>query len=117
MRRIRVAISNLPVLLKDILQQVLSNCGDLEVIVCEGSLGFEAAIEADPDVIDVGAAAEQSQQVARDLVLAAPSSRVIVIESNGISARTFDEDHTEGDLLSPTVEGIIEAIRKPPSEP
>lgn len=117
MRQTRVAISNLPVLLRDILQQVLGNCGDLEVIVCEGSLGFEAAIEAAPDVIVVGAAAERSQQVARDLVQAAPSSRIIVIESNGISARTFDEDRTEGDLLPPTVEGIIEAIRKPPPEP
>jgi hypothetical protein len=109
---IRVLILPLPRLLQDILHQLLTDVGDVEVLDDDGGAGLaEAAVRADADVVIAGERDAQPQDACA-LLRARPQTRALAVSADGRSGVIYElRPHREaiGELSAATVRRAVHA--------
>ena len=112
MSSIRVLIRDAPTMLRDILEQVISNERDMEVIP-EPVVPMQALVERppSPDVVVVGRGDSEPAERARGLLARWPDSHVLMITARGDRVLRYELLPRGVDLGEMSPGQIVQAIR------
>jgi DNA-binding NarL/FixJ family response regulator len=112
MSNIRVLIRDAPTMLRDILEQVISNEHDMEVIP-EPVVPMQGLLERppSPDVVVVGAGDSEPAARARGLLVRWPGSHVLMITARGHRVLRYELLPRGIDLGEMSPDQLVQAIR------
>jgi DNA-binding NarL/FixJ family response regulator len=112
MPRIRVLIHDAPTMLRDILEQAISNQPDMEVIL-EPVSPERAPVDqqASPDVVVVNVSDSDPGEDARALLFRWPGSHALMIAAHGQKVLKYELQPRGVDLGEMSPDQLVQAIR------
>jgi DNA-binding NarL/FixJ family response regulator len=110
MPKIRVLIRDTPTMLRDILEQAISNQPDMEVIA-EPAAPAPVERRASPDVIVVDVSYSDPGEGARALLFRWPTSHALMIAAHGQRVVRYELEPRGVDLGEMSPDQLVQAIR------
>lgn len=110
---IRILVGPMPLLLREILREVLGSQSDMEIVREVDSAGelLSAVVEESPAVIVVESAMERLGEEAESILLARPGAHVVGLSSDGHSAVVYRLRASGTVVPEVSPEGLRQAIR------